>query len=104
MPKPEPFGYFRVEPFVGWTDCSETDEGAMALYDQAAVDSLERERDELLADAERYRWLREQNETLSADSFVVLSRDVECAHCESTWVGADLDAAIAAARKEKVDG
>ena len=46
MPKPEPFGYFRAEPF-GWTDCAETDEGAMALYDQAAVDALERERDEL---------------------------------------------------------
>ena len=27
----EPFGYFRVEPF-GWTDCAETDEGAIALY------------------------------------------------------------------------
>lgn len=46
MPKPEPFGYFRAEPF-GWTDCSETDDGAMALYDQAAVDALERERDDL---------------------------------------------------------
>ena len=45
---------------------------------------LERQRDELKADAERYRWLREQNETLSSDSFVVLSRDVECPHCEST--------------------
>jgi hypothetical protein len=27
----EPFGYFKAEPF-GWTDCSETDEGAIALY------------------------------------------------------------------------
>ena len=73
-----------------------------SLREQLA--KAERQRDELKADAERYRWLREQNETLSADSFVVLSRDVECAHCESTWVGADLDAAIAEARKEKVDG
>ena len=30
-PQPEPFGYFRAEPF-GWTDCAETDEGAKALY------------------------------------------------------------------------
>ena len=30
-PEPEPFGYFKAEPF-GWTDCSETDEGAIALY------------------------------------------------------------------------
>ena len=29
----EPFGYFRAEPF-GWTDCAETDEGAVALYEQ----------------------------------------------------------------------
>ena len=28
----EPFGYFKAEPF-GWTDCSETDEGAKALYE-----------------------------------------------------------------------
>jgi len=35
----EPFGYFRAEPF-GWTDCSETDEGAVPLYDQAVVDDL----------------------------------------------------------------
>ena len=34
-PKPEqgePFGYFKAEPF-GWTDCAETDEGAIALYE-----------------------------------------------------------------------
>ena len=29
----EPFGYFKPEPF-GWTDCAETDEGAIALYDR----------------------------------------------------------------------
>ena len=30
-PTPEPFGYFKAEPF-GWTDCAETDDGAIALY------------------------------------------------------------------------
>jgi hypothetical protein len=30
----EPFGYFKAEPF-GWTDCAETDEGAMPLYTPA---------------------------------------------------------------------
>ena len=30
--KPEPFGYFKAEPF-GWRDCAETDDGAIALYD-----------------------------------------------------------------------
>lgn len=33
QPEQEPFGYFRSEPF-GWTDCAETDEGAVALYKQ----------------------------------------------------------------------
>ena len=29
----EPFGYFKAEPF-GWTDCAETDDGAVALYER----------------------------------------------------------------------
>jgi hypothetical protein len=33
QPKQEPFGYFKAEPF-GWTDCAETDDGAIALYDK----------------------------------------------------------------------
>ena len=32
----EPFGYFKAEPF-GWTDCAETDEGAIALYECPTV-------------------------------------------------------------------
>lgn len=32
----EPFGYFKAEPF-GWTDCAETDEGAIALYEATTV-------------------------------------------------------------------
>ncbi len=28
----EPFGYFKAQPF-GWTDCAETDDGAVALYE-----------------------------------------------------------------------
>lgn len=38
-PMPEPFGYFRPEPF-GWTDCAETDEGAQPLFDVQAVHGL----------------------------------------------------------------
>ena len=30
-PEADPFGYFKSEPF-GWTDCAETDDGAIALY------------------------------------------------------------------------
>lgn len=40
----EPFGYFKAEPF-GWTDCSETDDGAKALYERPdpRVAALERQ-------------------------------------------------------------
>jgi hypothetical protein len=31
--KQEPFGYFKATPF-GWTDCAETDDGAVALYER----------------------------------------------------------------------
>lgn len=53
----EPFGYFRAEPF-GWTDCAETDEGAVALYDQETVNSLQWRCDELLSAAKAVveRW------------------------------------------------
>lgn len=46
----EPFGYFRAEPF-GWTDCAETDEGAVALYDQETVNTPQERHDELLSAA-----------------------------------------------------
>ena len=35
----EPFGYFRAEPF-GWTECAETDEGAIALYERPAAPAV----------------------------------------------------------------
>ncbi len=50
----EPFGYFRAEPF-GWTDCSETDEGAVPLYEQDSIDELIKQRDDLLDAAELLR-------------------------------------------------
>lgn len=35
----EAFGYFKAEPF-GWTDCAETDEGAIALYEHQQPDRV----------------------------------------------------------------
>lgn len=49
---PDPFGFFKAEPFC-WTDCAETDEGAQPLFDQAAIDAISKQRDELLAALER---------------------------------------------------
>ena len=37
----EPFGYFKAEPF-GWTDCAETDDGAIALYTARQCQMLSR--------------------------------------------------------------
>lgn len=53
----EPFGYFRAEPF-GWTDCAETDEGAVALYEQETVNALQERYGELLSAAKAVieRW------------------------------------------------
>lgn len=48
MKLPEPFGYFKAEPF-GWADCGETDEGAQPLWDEAAIREIEKQRDDLLA-------------------------------------------------------
>jgi hypothetical protein len=39
----EPFGYFKAEPF-GWTDCADTDEGAIGLYELPPDQSAEIER------------------------------------------------------------
>ena len=58
QPEQEPYGYFKPEPF-GWTDCAETDEGAIPLYEkpppvclfqvqQAAID-LAKKNKQLLA-------------------------------------------------------
>ena len=65
----EPFGYFRAEPF-GWTACAETDDGAVPLYDKAAIDGLVKQRDELLAALKHYGthlpdcdWLRKVEES-----------------------------------------
>jgi hypothetical protein len=41
---PEPFGYFRPDPF-GWTDCAKEAEGARPLYDLETVDKLQAEID-----------------------------------------------------------
>lgn len=51
---PEPFGFFRAEPF-GWTDCAETDEGAQPLFDQAAIDAIYKQRDELRKELAEYQ-------------------------------------------------
>ena len=55
--KPEPFGYFKAEPF-GWRDCAETDEGAIALYEapQSQADALDAEPMWLQVDAEVRYW------------------------------------------------
>ena len=55
----EPFGYFKAEPF-GWTDCAETDDGAVALFaappgHAAKVAELEAENEKLRSGLENCR-------------------------------------------------
>lgn len=66
----EPFGYFKAEPF-GWTDCAETDEGAVALYERRPWVGLTDEEQEIASWADGSfgagaRWaevkLREKNQ------------------------------------------
>jgi len=44
-PEPEPFGYFKAEPF-GWTDCAEKDDGAIALYSFMPLNGAPDQKDE----------------------------------------------------------
>lgn len=51
---PEPFGYFKPEPF-GWTDCAESDDDAIPLYDKVAIKLIEKQRDKLSAEVEELK-------------------------------------------------
>lgn len=53
------------------------------------------------ADAKRYRWLRDQNESLRSDAFVVLSQDCPADEGLRHWVGACLDTAVDSAMEPK---
>ena len=55
-PTPEPFGYFKAEPF-GWTDCAETDDGAIALFDVPPAPTPAEAPADVALDAERLDWL-----------------------------------------------
>ena len=55
-PEAEPFGYFKAEPF-GWTDCAETDDGAIALFAPPAPTPAEAPAD-VARDAELLRKLK----------------------------------------------
>ena len=102
--KPEPFGYFKAEPF-GWTDCSETDEGAIALYEapQPQADAL---------DTERLDWLIAQGCSHGVvyegpdKSFWMVWLDGHDAHKDKHQIGRyhtareAIDAAIAASKEK----
>ena len=56
-PTPEPFGYFKAEPF-GWTDCAETDDGAIALFDVPPAPTPAEAPADVARDAELLRKLK----------------------------------------------
>ena len=53
----EPFGYFKAEPF-GWTDCAETDDGAIALFDAPPAPTPAEAPADVARDAELLRKLK----------------------------------------------
>jgi len=73
----------------------------IGLNNWSEIQRLKAENQQLRADAERYRFLREQNESPvdedGEDSFYV---GVECLFKDGGWVGADLDSVIDAAMKD----
>lgn len=72
----EPFGYFKAEPF-GWTDCAETDEGAVALYERPNQPAQQPLTDEQI-DAMWHQSCREHFSGLQRE--IHLARSVEAAH------------------------
>lgn len=60
--------------------------------------------DDVVRDAERYRWLREQNESLESFTFYVGCDNGPDDDGSVEWVGADLDAAIDAAMLAAKEG
>lgn len=60
---PEPFGYFKAEPF-GWTDCAETDEGAQPLWDKAAHDHQQARINALEKVIQRQQFIEDRYEEL----------------------------------------
>lgn len=74
---PEPFGYFKAEPF-GWTDCAETDDGAVPLYERNDIETLMKQRDELLTAIREV--LDDAEDCLDADEWAAMLVSLEAFH------------------------
>ena len=96
----EPFGYFKAEPF-GWTDCAETDEGAIALYEapQPQADAL----DAAEPDTTRLNFMLHTNAAVHSVALGWALKFGDCHWQEGTYGTARdaIDAAIAAAKENK---
>ena len=75
---PEPFGYFKAQPF-GWTDCAETDEYAIPLYDIESIKSISKSRDSF-KDAAAYNRRRAEDAERQRDELLAACQGLLKAH------------------------
>lgn len=91
------------KPPTGTAPCARFCEHTAFLIEarqhKAAIQQLERENAELRKDAERYRWLRDQNGDL--ESGFCVGDETDTLPEDITWIGSDLDAAIDAAMQKE---
>lgn len=100
---PEPFGYFKAEPF-GWTDCAETDECAIPLYDIESIKSISKSRDSF-KDAAAYNKRRAEDAERQRDELLkqVESIAFRIANKEYGHAALDCEEALAGAKGQVPD-
>lgn len=101
---PEPFGYFRAEPF-GWTDCAPDDDGAIPLYERTQSARIA----ELEAEVERFRvnagrWMLARNLIHFSDIEQAYSHYEQFGRLVDEQQSKLTDAAIDAARAKQAGG
>ena len=84
---------------IQWLEAERDELSQLAAQANKRIEALELENAELRKDAERYRWMRDQNADPEAGFYVGDATDDLPGDFD--WVGSDLDVAIDRAMKEQ---